>query len=192
MLWSTRLARTTMARAFQRIRVLIRRSISWSPGNTACFSTGMVLTYGVFAVNAGPAPNFCARERRRSSNTVAASWPSSFRTASNDSIHSCISWGSMPITLVTPLLSVIACPCLQKSIEKQNSHALRKTQTSHPARTGGFTSVDKSTWLVTGRHDLSAPGWEAPEGVNSGPPPEHKPQHSRLPSAESLVLLDST
>src|SRR4030081_2895867 len=139
----------------------------------------MVLTYGVFAVNAGPAPNFCARERRRSSSTVAASWPSSFRTASNDSIHSCISWGSMPITLATPLLSVIACPCLQKSTEIQNFHARLKTPTAYPACTGTFTSVDKSTWLVTGRRDLSAPDQEAPAGVNSGTPPEHKPRHSR-------------
>jgi len=60
MLWSTRLARTTMASAFQRIRLLILRSISWSPGNTPCLSAGIVFTYGVFAVNAGPIPSVCA------------------------------------------------------------------------------------------------------------------------------------
>ena len=36
------LARTTMARAFQRTRLLMRRSISWLPGNGGCWREGIV------------------------------------------------------------------------------------------------------------------------------------------------------
>ena len=43
MLLSSRLARTTMAIAFQRMMLLIRRSISRLPGNGGCRSTGIVL-----------------------------------------------------------------------------------------------------------------------------------------------------
>jgi hypothetical protein len=44
------LAFTTIASAFQRTRLLMRRSISRLPGNGGCSLTGMVLMYGVFAV----------------------------------------------------------------------------------------------------------------------------------------------
>ena len=39
-----RFARTTMAIAFHRTRLLIRRSISWLPGIGVCSSTRIVLT----------------------------------------------------------------------------------------------------------------------------------------------------
>src|SRR5205807_471640 len=39
-----------MASAFQRTRLLIRRSISWLPGKGACCLAGMVFWYGVVAV----------------------------------------------------------------------------------------------------------------------------------------------
>ena len=42
----SRLARTTIAIAFQRIRLLMRRSISWLPGSGVSSSGGIVLTYG--------------------------------------------------------------------------------------------------------------------------------------------------
>ena len=41
------LARTTMTAAFQRMKARMRRSMCSSPGNHACCSRGMVLTYGV-------------------------------------------------------------------------------------------------------------------------------------------------
>ena len=48
---SALLARTTIAAAFQRTRLLMRRSTSGLPGISDCSSAGMVLIYGVFAVN---------------------------------------------------------------------------------------------------------------------------------------------
>ena len=42
-------ARTTIAIAFQRMTLLIRRSISRSPGYSGCCWTGIVFTYGVVA-----------------------------------------------------------------------------------------------------------------------------------------------
>ena len=47
----SRLARTTIAIAFQRTRLLIRRSISWLPGSGVWSSGRMELTYAVTAVN---------------------------------------------------------------------------------------------------------------------------------------------
>jgi hypothetical protein len=44
------LARTTIDSAFQRTRLLMRRSSTWLPGNAGCCDGGMLLTYGVFAV----------------------------------------------------------------------------------------------------------------------------------------------
>ena len=41
--------RTTIAIAFQRTRLLMRRSISWLPGSGVCSSARIVLTYGVSA-----------------------------------------------------------------------------------------------------------------------------------------------
>jgi hypothetical protein len=42
---------TTIASAFQRTRLLMRRSISRLPGKGGCSSAEMVLMYGVLAVN---------------------------------------------------------------------------------------------------------------------------------------------
>ena len=53
---SSRLARTTMAMAFQRMRLLMRRSISRFPGKGGWRSRGMVLRYGVLAVKWGRTP----------------------------------------------------------------------------------------------------------------------------------------
>src|SRR5207248_10884808 len=46
---SALLARTTIAAAFQRTRLLIRRSTSGLPGMSDCSSAAMVYMYGVFA-----------------------------------------------------------------------------------------------------------------------------------------------
>src|ERR1035438_10537229 len=49
--------RTTMAIAFQRIRLLIRRSMARSPGYETSSSGRMVLTYGVFRWMGSSAPD---------------------------------------------------------------------------------------------------------------------------------------
>jgi hypothetical protein len=61
------LARTTIATAFHRTRLLMRRSSSLSPGYAICSSTGIVLTYGVFMPSTAGAPCFVAAMARRSS-----------------------------------------------------------------------------------------------------------------------------
>ena len=53
---SALLARTTIAAAFQRTRLLMRRSMSGLPGISACSSAGIVLMYGVLAVNGSLTP----------------------------------------------------------------------------------------------------------------------------------------
>ena len=47
---SMTLARTTMAMAFQRMMLLMRRSISRLPGKRGSARRGMVFRYGVLAV----------------------------------------------------------------------------------------------------------------------------------------------
>ncbi len=47
---SSRFARVTIAMAFQRSRLLMRRSSERLPGNTGCCDRAMVLMYGVLAV----------------------------------------------------------------------------------------------------------------------------------------------
>ena len=46
----------TIAIAFQRMKLLIRRSSSRLPGYGGCLSAGIVLTYGVVAVNGSSTP----------------------------------------------------------------------------------------------------------------------------------------
>jgi len=50
------LALTTMAAAFHRTRLLIRRSTSGLPGISTCSSAGIELMYGVLAVNGNRTP----------------------------------------------------------------------------------------------------------------------------------------
>ncbi len=52
----SRLARTTIAMAFQRIRLLMRRSISRLPGSGVSSSGRIVLTYAVTALNGSATP----------------------------------------------------------------------------------------------------------------------------------------
>src|SRR5207253_748234 len=106
MLCSTRFARTTMARAFQRMRLLMRRSSSWSPGKSGSRRGGMVLAYGVFAVNGRSMPLTVACARRRSRISAATSGPLDSRTESSDSSHSWISTSSMPWGWVDNSLSM--------------------------------------------------------------------------------------
>ena len=60
MLSEVRLARTTIAMAFQRMIDLMRRSISRRPGSTGWWARGMVFTYGVLAVKGSSAPRWWA------------------------------------------------------------------------------------------------------------------------------------
>src|SRR5690606_20644449 len=89
-----RLARTTIAIAFQRISERMRHSICASPGDLASWPGGMVLMYSVVGANGR-----CAPARRVSSTMPLSSWcaragPSWSMTALSDSIHSCDSAGS--------------------------------------------------------------------------------------------------
>jgi hypothetical protein len=63
-------ARSTIAIAFQRTRLLMRRSISWLPGNGTSWSDVSVLIYGVFAVNGSLMPR-----RRACSLSWTSNWP---------------------------------------------------------------------------------------------------------------------
>ena len=61
--------------AFQRMMLLMRRSISRSPGYSGWSSTGMVLIYGVVALEAKGTPMRKARSRSFSSRNCARSRP---------------------------------------------------------------------------------------------------------------------
>ena len=90
------LARTTMAMAFQRMRLLMRRSISRSPGYGGCSSAGMVLTYGVLAVNGRATPwREPVLDQPRRADSGRAADPRCCSTASNDSIQALVSAGSL-------------------------------------------------------------------------------------------------
>jgi hypothetical protein len=89
-----RLARTTIAIAFQRMIERMRHSIAASPGDFASWPAGMVLTYSVVGANGR-----CAPARRVSSTMPSSSWcaraaPSWSITALIDSTHSRVSVGS--------------------------------------------------------------------------------------------------
>jgi hypothetical protein len=89
-----RLARTTLASAFQRTMAMRRCSTSRLPGNCGCPASGMVLQYGV--LNTGGSftrrERACSRSLRR--RKVARSAPSASISASKASSHSRISVGS--------------------------------------------------------------------------------------------------
>src|SRR5712692_6299673 len=134
MLCSTRFARTTMARAFQRIRLLMRRSSSWSPGKSGSRRGGMVLAYGVFAVNGRSIPLTVACARRRSRISAATSGPLDSRTESSDSSHSWISTSSMPCGWVDNSLSMTSL--CSSSLDFQCAHNQRGGFKSQPAELG--------------------------------------------------------
>src|SRR5215211_6809650 len=88
------LARATMAMAFHRIRLLILRSTSRSPGYGTSWSLGTVFRYGVWMLDGPSMPAAWARSMRASRRNWARSGPWARRTASRDSTHSAVSWGS--------------------------------------------------------------------------------------------------
>src|SRR5690606_17536233 len=89
-----RLARTTMAMAFQRIRRRMRHSMAGSPSLLASRCGGMVLTYSVVGWKGSVAPARRVSSAMRSSSWWARSGPSWSSTAFSDSTHSRVSVGS--------------------------------------------------------------------------------------------------
>src|SRR5580658_790797 len=85
--------RTTMAMAFQRVRLLMRRSMARSPGYGTSASRRMVFTYGVLRWMGRSAPALRACWVRRSKRNAARSGPSWSNICSSASIHSDVSRG---------------------------------------------------------------------------------------------------
>ena len=99
------LACSTVAIAFQRISVRMRRSTASSPGYSGSWSTGIVLTYGVVPPSGGDAPTRPACATSRSSRKRARSAPSLRSTESSDSSQSRVSSASMSVVAL-PFVSV--------------------------------------------------------------------------------------
>src|SRR5215213_2633133 len=89
------LARTTITAAFQRMKARMRRSMCSSPGNHACWSTGMVLTYGVETVAGTPTWSSWARSSSLVMRNRARVRPWASTTSSRLSSHSLVSAGSV-------------------------------------------------------------------------------------------------
>src|SRR3954447_19686001 len=101
------LAWSTVAIAFQRIRLRTFRSIAGSPGYGGSADAGIVLTYGVGPVSGGEAPTRPACSTSRSTRKRARSAPSARTTESSESIHSRVSSASMS-AIAFPLPSSVA------------------------------------------------------------------------------------
>ena len=115
-------------------------------------------------------PRDCAWPRSRSSRVIADSWPSSRTTWSNDSTHSCTSWGSMPNTLCRCLAPCLLAPALSiggtRLILRPNCHAGVKNPCAI------WYSADKTTWLVSGSTQPGGADSPAPKRMNSGAHPD--------------------
>src|SRR5690349_17470037 len=101
------LAWSTVAMAFQRIRLRTFRSTAGSPGYGGSSEAGIVLTYGVGPVSGGEAPTRPASSTSRSTRKRARSAPSTRTTESSDSSHSRVSSASMS-AIAFPLPSSVA------------------------------------------------------------------------------------
>ena len=84
-------ASLTIASAFQRTMLLIRRSISMVPGYRGCISAGIVFTYGVRDVTGRVTPKRCAEICSVWSSPEARSGPRLRVTSRRASTHSFVS-----------------------------------------------------------------------------------------------------
>src|SRR6476619_5982352 len=123
------LAWSTVAIAFQRIRLRTFRSIAGSPGYGGSADAGIVFTYGVGPVSGGEAPTRPACSTIRSTRKRARSAPSARTTESSESIHSRVSSASMS-AIAFPLPSSVAMCASSTS-------AARGPRLLEPRRTGG-------------------------------------------------------
>src|ERR1051325_543278 len=98
----SRLALTTMAIAFQRTRLLMRRSNSRSPGYGGSSSLGIVFTYGVLTVEGSFTPASRKRFDSLLKTSGACSVPWFFSTYSRmNSRESSHRWSSPPLRSLT-------------------------------------------------------------------------------------------
>ncbi|OPZ22812.1 MAG: hypothetical protein BWZ10_00230 [candidate division BRC1 bacterium ADurb.BinA364] len=106
----SRLARTTIAIAFQRTMLLMRRSISRLPGKRGCFASGIELMNGVLAEKGSATPSSCALSLSLPSKASTRSGPWRSRTSSSDSIHSSASVLKIALAFLRSGESAIPAP----------------------------------------------------------------------------------
>src|SRR5262249_50817303 len=118
------LARTTIAMAFQRIRLLIRRSISRLPGNGGWWSAGMGLIYGVLAGKGIATPSRFALFLSSVSRRRARSGPSLCSTPSRASSHSWVSVVSVSPFACTSRSGGIRHLRIRRAMERKDRRGL--------------------------------------------------------------------
>src|SRR5690554_5948395 len=143
-----RLARTTMAIAFQRISEQICHSIAESPGIFGSRCGGMVLMYSVVGANGRWAPARRVSSTMFSSRWCARSGPPASMTALIDSSHSRVSAGSGSFS--------------STSFNQVIRSALRSRPRRRPPSLQGNTTVDSNS----GRRP--PPGGAAVRGARAG------------------------